>query len=232
MVTEIDGDAAPDWALVILEVQTDPAGMACPTFGQLFELLYDYIEAIARVWVRRRGVHDDAVEELAAAGWDKVVSKIQKFTAPSDNSEEVRKAFKAWVGTCCRREWNRIAENQHEHATDPQELDEIPQDSFISDETNDSTEHQNPEQACRERVMAAARTILHQELAKMPQPLRDAILETEDCKSVSNPSARLRTGETAAIAAKYGYTPGAIRTHRNRLAKRARERFESEFPHD
>ena len=60
------------------------------------------------------------------------------------------------------------------------------------------------------------------------EAMKEALLESEDLKSVEIPNARGKQGEAASIATKHGYKPGAIRTCRNRLLKKVLERFEQE----
>ena len=68
---KLDGEGEPDWALVILEVQTDPAGPSSTALGQLFRLLYGYIQTLAKYWLKRNRRFAAQCDDLAAIGWDK-----------------------------------------------------------------------------------------------------------------------------------------------------------------
>ena len=69
---------------------------------------------------------------------------------------------------------------------------------------------------------------LEDELNKLPPAMKEALLDSEDLKSVENPNARGKQGEAASIASKYGYTPNAVRTRRTRLLGKVQNRFKKE----
>jgi hypothetical protein len=231
MDMEQDGDSPPDWEEVILEVQTDPAGSSSAALGVLFNLLHGYIETLARVWLRKHRSCEEVPGDLAATGWDTISSHISKFKIPDDGSAGIGRAFKAWVGTCCNRAWNRNFSERLEQTMAENELSQIawaPSAEDLvtcTDEPTDGQPRSDPTAQFGSRL-------LQEELGKLIEPMRDAILETEDHKSLLSPAARGKTGQSAAIAAKYGFTQNAIRTARSRVVQRVKERFAKEFSHD
>lgn len=222
-----DGEGEPDWALVILEVQTDPAGPSSTALGQLFRLIYGYLQTLARFWLKRNRRFEGQADDLAAIGWDKVTGSIEKFDIPADVSVGVGRAFKAWVGTCCEREWTRLGAERRERAVDPAELSDLL--LTPSPEELACIEEESPADSPDLKAKQFVDLLLQQEMAKLLEPMREAIMETEDCKSVANPRARGKAGESAAIAAKHGLTQNAVRTARSRLVQRVQNRFDKEF---
>ncbi len=224
---KLDGEGEPDWALVILEVQTDPAGPSSAALGQLFRLIYGYIQTLAKFWLKRNRRLEGQYDDLAAFGWDKVTSGIEKFDIPNDAPVGVGRAFKGWVGTCCEREWTRLGAEQRELAVDPAELSDLA--LAPSPEQLVCAEEESPVDSPDLKAKQFVERLLQQEMAKLLEPMREAVMETEDCKSVANPQARGKAGESAAIAAKHGLTQNAVRTARSRLVQRVKDRFDKEF---
>jgi hypothetical protein len=231
METRQDGENPPDWEEVILEVQTDPAGSSSTSLGVLFNILYGYIQTLAKVWLRQHRTCEEVPGDLAATGWDTITSHISKFRIPDDCSAGIGKAFKAWVGKCCKRAWNRRFSERLEQTMTEDELNQVVW-APSAEELLTGTDELNDEKQGSDPAAQFASRLLQEELGKLIEPMRDAILETGDHKSLSSPAARGKTGESAAIAAKYGFTQNAIRTARSRLGQRVKERFTKEFSHD
>jgi hypothetical protein len=230
METEQDGESPPDWGDVILEVQTDPAGSSSAALGVLFNLLYGYIETLAKVWLRKHRKCEEVPGDLAALGWDTISGRISKFTTPDDCPAGIGRAFKAWVGKCCNREWNRRFSERLEQTMAEDELSQVawaPSAEELVISIDDPTDRKQGSDLAQ-----FASRLLQEELGKLLEPMRDAILETEDHKSLASPGARGKTGVSTAIAAKYGFTQTAIRTARSRLGQRVKERFAKEFSYD
>jgi len=237
MATDPSEDgSSPDWGTLILEIQTDPAGPdQCPALGQIFKELFPFLRVLAAKWRRKYRLSEDTPDDLASAGWDKVSDEIGKFTIPEDGPEGIGRAFKGWVTTCCRRHWEHLAKANPVFAVDPLELSERISAAPSVEEVLDAGRqtHGNLESVDRSsRERQLRQDILRQELEKLPAAMRDALLETEDEKSVVNPSARGKTGDAARIAAKHGYTANAVRTRRTRLCDRVKARFDSEVAND
>lgn len=218
-----------DWEILILEVQTDPAGASSDSFGQLYLALFGYLEFIAQQWLERNNLCQAQDHALVAIGLDKIYKEIGKFCAPLTDSEGIGRAFKGWCSTVCKREWKSNRHVHSEQPIDPVILEEWDmgatpsvEESVISEEA--SCEPLGPQQ----QMNVLRRQILAQELDRLPEAMRDALLETEGEKSVANPKARGKQGESAAIAQKHGVTPGAVRQARMRLVQRVDERFKKE----
>ena len=165
-----------------------------------------------------------------AIGLDKIWKEIMKFTPPSTDSEGIGRAFKGWVGTCCEREWSANRHIHNERTVDPKILAEWENESIPSiEEMLLKEEEALAPPSPVQHINAIRRQILDDEIHRIPEAMRDALLETEGEKDVANPSARGKQGESAAIAEKYGVTPGAVRTARLRLVQRVRDRFSKEI---
>ncbi|MCU7919821.1 MAG: hypothetical protein KZQ95_15900 [Candidatus Thiodiazotropha sp. (ex Epidulcina cf. delphinae)] len=215
-----------DWETLILEVQTDPAGPESEAFGNLYTAIYGYMSTIAKQWLERHRLSEVQDHALVALGLDKVLKEIGKFEIPDDEPTGIGLAFKGWVSTCCEREWTNNKNIHSKVALESHVLEEWEKNSCQSVEELLITEEEDTTSlSSRQQTISKQRHILNEELDRLPEAMRDAILETEDLKSIENPTGRGLKGETAAVASKYGLTPGAIRTARCRLAKRVEERF-------
>lgn len=233
MATEPSGEqSSPDWGTLILEVQTDPAGAdQCPALGLIFQVLFPFLRVLATKWRQKYRLCEDTRDELAIAGWDKISTEIGKFAIPEDGPDGIGRAFKGWVSICSRREWERLAQANPVVTMDPLELSEhLPaapsMEELMDEEQQGVGSPEFIDRSSRERQIQ--QESLRQELARLAPSMRDALLETEDGKSIISPNARGRTGAADEIAAKYGHTAGAVRTCRSRVCDRVKARFASE----
>lgn len=215
-----------DWETLILEVQTDPAGVESEAFGKLYGVIYGYLRTIAKKWLARHQLSEVQDDALVAIGLDKVLKEISKFETPDDDSAGIGWAFKGWISRCCEREWSSNKNIHRELALDSHVLEEWDKNSCPSVEEQMITkERGEPSISLRQQTISKQRQILNEELMRLPEAMRDAIVESEDLKSIDNLAGRGKKGEAAAIASKHGLKPGAIRTARSRLGKRVEERF-------
>lgn len=218
-----------DWETLILEVQTDPAGVESEAFGRFYIAIYGYMRTLAQKWLERRQLSEVQDNALVAIGLDKVFKEISKFAPPDDDSDGVGRAFRGWISTCCEHEWRNSKNIHKELAFDAHMLEEREKNSCPSVEEQLVAEESGTfSVSLRQQAIYAQRQILNEELNRLPEAMRDAILESEDQKNVKNLKGRGVQGEVASIASKHGLTPGAIRTARSRLAKKTKERFEKE----
>lgn len=214
-----------DWETLILDVQTSPEVESSEAFGYLYDRLYGFIHTLAKKWLERHYLSEAQDNALVAIGLDKILNEICKFDIPEDDSDGIGRAFKSWVSICCRREWSS---SKHIHRELP--LDEVGMDSHPSiEEELVSAEAEGSINTERQQAIEVQRQILNDELDRLPESMREAILETEDLKAIENLTGRGRKGEAAAIASKHNLTPGAIRTARCRLGNRVKQRYQKEF---
>lgn len=224
-------EAEVDWEELILEIQTAPVDGLTESHGILYDAIYGLITVRAQQWLENHHLaqaHDGA---LTAIGIDKIFKEISKFTIPEDASAGIRKAFIAWALKCSEREWSRpkYQLTQTEISIAPDTIEETYQSTSPSPEEVLITEVSSITPVSRSVTEKALKLrILEEELNKLQPAMKEALLESEDLKSVENPNARGKQGEAASIATKHGYKPGAIRTCRNRLLKKVLERFEQE----
>ncbi|MBR9871482.1 MAG: hypothetical protein GYB26_10110 [Gammaproteobacteria bacterium] len=218
-----------DWEETLLEIQTEPSNELTESHWRLYEALYGLLEVAARKWLHARQLVEARDGALAAVGIDKIFRDIGKFNIPDDSSEGIGRAFRAWAIICCRNEWGKQSGILKDEAWDPTK--HLEDDTRASPSPEDllaalDPPDQPPSRSQTERALR--QRILEEELAKLLPSMKDAILATEELKSVSQPNARGKQGEAATIAEAHGHTPGAVRTARSRLLKRAKERFEKE----
>jgi len=218
-----------DWETLILEVQTDPSGVESEAFGRLYVAVYGYLHTLAQQWLARHQLSEVQDNALVAIGLDKILKEITKFVAPDDDSAGIGRAFRGWISTYCEREWCKNKNIHRELALDSHPLENWEKSSSPSvEEQLVAKERGASTISLRQQDISKQGQILSEELNQLPEAMRDAILESEDLKSIDNPAGRGKKGEAAAIASKHGLTPGAIRTARSRLAKRVEERFQKE----
>jgi len=218
-----------DWETLILEAQTAPAGLESEAFGCLYVTIYGYMRTLAQKWLERHQLSEVQDNALVAIGLDKILKEISKFDPPNDDSAGIGRAFKGWVSTCCEREWGNNKNIHRELAFDSHMLEEWEKNSCSSVEEQLITEERGLSSiSSRQQAIYEQRQMLNEELSRLPEAMRDAILESEDLKSVDRPKGRGLKGEAAAIASKHGLTTGAIRTARSRLVNRVKERFPKE----
>ena len=218
-----------DWETLILEVQTDPAGVESEAFGALYHAIYGYLHTLAQKWLVRHHLSEVQDNALVAIGLDKILKEITKFEPPDDDSAGIGRAFKAWVSRCCEYEWRNNKNIHRELALDSHVLEEWVNHSSPSIEDQLTAEEEGASSvSLRQQTRSKQREILDEELHRLPEAMRDAILESEDLKSIDKPAGRGKNGEAVVIASKYGLTQGAIRTARSRLVKKVGERFRKE----
>lgn len=215
-----------DWETLILEVQTDPTGVESEAFGRLYVASYGYLCTLAQKWLERHQLSEVQDNALVAIGLDKILKEIGKFEAPDDDSAGIGQAFKGWISTCCEREWGNNKNIHRELVLDSHALEEWGKNSCPSVEEQLIAEEGGVSSiSLRQQTIAEQKQILNEELNRLPEAMRDAILESEDLKRVDNPAGRGKKGEAAAIASKYALTPGAVRTARSRLVNRVEKGF-------
>jgi len=215
-----------DWETLILEVQTTPAGVESEAFGCLYAAIYGYLHTLAQKWLARHQLSEVQDNALVAIGLDKVLKEICKFETPDDDSAGIGRAFKGWLSKCCEREWNNNKNIHRDLALDSHVLEDWGENSCPSVEEQLITKERGVSSiSLRQQAISKQRQILNEELKRLPEAMRDAIVESENLKSIDNLGGRGKKGEAAAIASKHGLKPGAIRTARSRLGKRVEERF-------
>lgn len=209
-----------DWITHIMEVQTSPdINQSIGSCTVLYEEVFCYLLVTARKWLYLKGYSEAHDIELASVGLSKVFRDIHKFDLNSDDSVQVIKSFKVWVGICSEREWIKKIDIELNLAKDVSEdTDLLPvlsiEDMLIEAET---------ERPDNEKILK--RKILREELDAVVPDMRDAILETEALKRVGSPNGRGLQGDSQAIADKYSFSQGSIRTCKSRLVRRVKDRF-------
>jgi len=218
-----------DWEELILEIQTDPGDELTDNHWTLYETVYGSMVVSARRWLENRNLTEARDGALAAIGIDKIFKIIDKFDIPDDDSSGIGRAFKAWALKCCAREWSKQKDLLREVELDSDKFNQFHSGIFPSPEEVLIAEVPSNKPVSRPVTdRALIKRILAEELNRFPQSMKEALLESEDLKSVENPNSRGKQGEAANIAEKYGFTQGAIRTSRSRLLKKIRDRFEQE----
>jgi len=217
-----------DWITHILEVQTSPnINQSIESYTALYEEIFGYLEVVAGKWLRLKGYSEAHDIELASIGLSKVFRDIHKFELQSDEPVRVIKSFKAWAAICSEREWVKKVNIELSLVKDISEDAELVQcqsieDVLIAAETElAEIERPNVEEALK-------RKILREELEVVVPDMRDAILETEELKRFGSPNGRGLQGDSQAIAEKYSFSQGSIRTRKSRLVRRVKERFMKE----
>jgi hypothetical protein len=217
----------PDWEELILDAQTDPGGIDGEACSKLFYEIYWWIEEQAKRWLKatnRAEVEDSA---LLAIGTKAVLEKIDKFEPRSEDQDSLGRMFKAWVGKVCVNEWRNNAKKSFEESMPPDELEQQRFTPSIEDVLIAEEDSSDPPQRNRED-QGVCRNIVKEELKRLNEPMRNAILETEDLKDLSRPGVRGRQGEAAEIAHRYGLKPATVRANRKRLKDRAKDRYSKE----
>lgn len=217
-----------DWEEVIMDIQTHPGEELCGSHWLLYAAIYGVLSVAADNWLEGRRLSSAEDGALVAIGLDKIFQNISKFNIPNDHPSGIGKAFKAWCVKCCKNEWSKYANSNLEDSIDPMEIQRLddrptlPLEKALSNQESAKT----PSRSDVERKLM--RKVLEDELDQLPPTMKDALLDSEDLKSVENPNARGKKGEAASIASKYGYTPNAVRTRRSRLLVKVQDRFEKE----
>ena len=217
-----------DWEEVLLEVQTDPGDGLTESHGRLYEAIYGLLETAAQKWLRTRHLTEAQDGALVAIGLDKIFRDIEKFSIPDDHCDGIGRAFKAWALICSKREWSKYIRDQKIKEGDIDQEDLLAEEAPSPEDALIALEPTEKQPSRAQAEIELMRRILHEELEKLPPAMKEALLESEDIKNIHQPNARGKQGEAAAIASKHGYTPGAVRTARSRLAAKVNERFEKE----
>jgi DNA-directed RNA polymerase specialized sigma24 family protein len=220
---------ALDWETLILDAQTDPGGIEGAACQSLYFEIYSWIEVLAVRWLRASYRSEAEDSALVAIGTLAVLEKVGQFEIRDSDQASLGRMFKAWVATVCKNEWKNNAKKSLEIGTTPEDLEGLDQRSApsIEDALIAEEDSSDPPQRNRED-QAACRSILDEELNRLNEPMRNAILETEDLKDLSRPGVRGRQGEAAEIAHRYGLKPATVRANRKRLKDRAKARFSKE----
>lgn len=219
-----------DWEELILEAQTDPCGVtSSDAFGQIYDELHDYVWVMAKNWLSTHQLSEAHDGTFAAVAWDLIAKLLPtKFKIPDRDPNGICNAFKAWVGTCCKHEWERRKIELADTTVDPVAVNHLqittPTEISSLEDTLCSTEPVSSKMTDGQ----LKRKILEEELGKYIESMRDAILETIDLKDISNMNSKGKHGEAAAIAEKYGHKPNAVRTRLFRLREKVKERYEKE----
>lgn len=209
-----------DWGELIMDVQTEPDGsLASSSADPLYREIYPYLLAVALDWQRLRHVQAEHPDDLVSLGIQVLFERIDKFTIPEADNANVGKAFKGWVSVIAKREWDRFLSSKKPDVEylAPTNLDELQVEIKV-----DTTEFAASPQSQK------MKSILNEELSKLPEHMRNAILETVSEKGTANSRARIESGITRKIAEKYGYTPTNVRTNISRLKKRVQTRMSEE----
>lgn len=210
----------PDWAELILEVQTAPDESLGQAQGALYQAIFPWVDDIAARFAHQHGIADCDVDTLFNLGIEQVLKKIDQFDQRADGKARLARQFKAWVATVCRNRWRdeyRKTRRDYEHYQSDQAAQE--------DGSWDGAIHQRSPADWARLTEALQRC-----LEKYPEHYQKAIVEYAALREEQGTrnNARGRGGEAKAIAEKYGMTQENLRQCRRRVNLCAKAEYAKE----